>query len=64
MPAAWLQGRIVLVGADVLSNREDLQKTPFVALLGNEQGLMPGVMVQAHILTQLLEGRQLPTTPF
>ncbi|NJM12755.1 MAG: CHASE2 domain-containing protein [Synechococcaceae cyanobacterium SM1_2_3] len=63
LPAAWLQGRIVLVGADVLTSREDLQKTPFVALLGNQQGLLPGVMVQAHIVTQMLEGRHLPIPP-
>jgi class 3 adenylate cyclase len=63
LPAAWLAGKIVLVGSHLPVSSEDMWKTPFAALLGNQKGLLPGVMIHAHGLTQLLEGRSAPVTP-
>lgn len=60
LPATWLAGKIVLVGAELPTDSEDMWKTPFAALLGSKKGLLPGVMIHAHALTQLLEGRRLP----
>jgi len=60
LPPAWLAGKIVLVGAELPINSEDMWKTPFAALLGNKQGLLPGVMIHAHALAQLLEGQRMP----
>ncbi|HPE70562.1 MAG TPA: adenylate/guanylate cyclase domain-containing protein [Candidatus Competibacter sp.] len=63
LPADWLAGKIVLVGMTSQVSDEDRWKTPFTALLGSEQGSLPGLMIHAHALTQLLEGRSLPA-PF
>ena len=63
LPADWLAGKIVLIGVESLTSDEDLWKTPFTALLGSQQGRLPGLMIHAHALTQLLEGRSLPA-PF
>ncbi len=63
LPAAWLAGKIVLVGADLRASSEDIWKTPFATLLGSKDGSLPGVMIHAHGLTQLLEGRWLPLVP-
>ncbi|MFO1425176.1 MAG: adenylate/guanylate cyclase domain-containing protein [Candidatus Competibacteraceae bacterium] len=59
LPAAWLEGKTVLIGAELPMSGEDMLKTPFAVLLGDRQGQMPGVMIQAHALTQLREGRHL-----
>lgn len=63
LPAAWLAGKIVLVGAELPTSGDDMRKTPFAALLGNQKGQMPGVMIQAHALAQLLEERRLTVLP-
>lgn len=54
LPRAWLAGKVVLVGlvvADV-----DRHKTPLTV----GAGTMPGLLVQANILAQLLDGRSSP----
>ncbi|MFZ1640848.1 MAG: adenylate/guanylate cyclase domain-containing protein [Candidatus Contendobacter sp.] len=60
LPAAWLAGKIVLIGADLPASGDDMRKTPFATLLGNQKGQMPGVVIQAHAVAQLLEGRWVP----
>ncbi|MDG4552959.1 MAG: adenylate/guanylate cyclase domain-containing protein [Candidatus Competibacter sp.] len=59
LPAAWLEGKTVLIGAELPMSGEDMLKTPFAVLLGDRQGRMPGVAIQAHALAQLREGRHL-----
>lgn len=54
LPAAWLQGRIVLIGVTV--GDVDRHRTP-VAPAGRT---VPGVEIQAHTLAQLLDGRAHP----
>ncbi len=61
LPTAWLADKIVLIGADLPINGGDMWKTPFAALLGSQKGLLPGVMIHAHGLAQVLEGHWLPT---
>ena len=56
MPDAWFKNKIVLVGA-VLSIT-DRHRTSLTAHLSDGDGTMPGVMVQAHALSQLIEGRK------
>lgn len=63
LPASWLAGKIVLIGADLRASSEDIWKTPFASLLGSKDGSLPGVMIHAHGLAQLLEGRWLPLVP-
>lgn len=54
LPAEWLAGKIGLIGV-VLSDT-DRHRTP-LAVLGRST---PGVEIQAHVLSQLLNGRQHP----
>ncbi len=55
LPKAWFEGKVVLVGADLPF--EDRHRTPFAAGLGTSRGEFPGVEIQAHMLSQLLEGK-------
>ena len=58
MPDEWVKGKIVLVGA-VLSIT-DRHRTPMAVVYDDDRGMMPGIIVQAHGLSQLLEHRQHP----
>lgn len=62
LPTTWLAGKIVLIGAELPMSGEDMRKTPFAVLLGDRQGQMPGVVIQAHALAQLLEGWRVPVS--
>ncbi|MDH3452556.1 MAG: CHASE2 domain-containing protein, partial [Gammaproteobacteria bacterium] len=56
-PAEYFRGRIALIGSDFgLSGRH---RTPFTAVLHGAQRHMPGVLIEAHALSQILEGRTL-----
>jgi class 3 adenylate cyclase/CHASE2 domain-containing sensor protein len=55
LPDEWFKGRIVLIGA-VLS-LEDRHRTPLAVVSDDDEGMMPGVIVQAHAISQLLDGR-------
>ncbi len=59
LPDSWLAGKIILIGAD-LSLREDRHRTPFAAVLPGGEGTLPGVVIHAHALSQLLDNRQPP----
>lgn len=61
MPDDWVKGKIVLVGA-VLSIT-DRHRTPMAVVFDDDRGMMPGIEVQAHSLSQLLEGRHHPRLP-
>jgi class 3 adenylate cyclase len=56
LPNEWFAGKIVLVGA-VLSIT-DRHRTPMASVYDDDRGWMSGVLVQAHSLAQLLEGRE------
>jgi class 3 adenylate cyclase len=53
----WLEDRIVLIGADLPQG--DRHRTPFAAD-PQAPDTMPGVLLHAHVLAQLLEGRRRP----
>ncbi len=55
MPADWFAGKIVLIGSDL--TLQDHHLTPF-DIGFTRGGGMPGVMVHAHGLAQLLDGRR------
>lgn len=63
LPTSWLAGRLVLVGADLQETATDVWKTPFSALLGYRKGHLPGVVIHAHAMAQLLQNQPLPVTP-
>ena len=54
----WLEvvGALGLIGADL--PMIDRHRTPFAAALGTDAGTIPGVVIHAHALAQLLDGRK------
>jgi class 3 adenylate cyclase/CHASE2 domain-containing sensor protein len=56
LPAAWFQNKIVVVGADL--SDMDRHGTPFRATADMTQTTMPGPLIHAHVIAQLLEGRE------
>ncbi len=57
LPPAWLAGKVVLIGSDLPGS--DRHRTPLTAA---DDALTPGVLIHAHILGQLLDGRRAPET--
>ena len=58
LPDAWIAGKIVLLGADL--SLTDRHRTPFAVAREGREGTIAGIVIQAHILAQLLEGRVAP----
>ena len=58
LPKKWFAGKIILIGA-VLPGA-DRHRTPFAAAEGAQTGALPGVLIHAHALAQLLDGRKPP----
>ena len=52
MPDAWFRGKIVLIGSDV--TLVDRHRTPFSAVSTGDEGQLPGIVIQAHALSQLI----------
>ncbi len=63
LPAAWFKGKVVLIGLDL--PQQDRYRTPFSTLYGPAEGDLPGVVIHAHALAQLVDGRAAarPTLP-
>ncbi|HEY9079486.1 adenylate/guanylate cyclase domain-containing protein [Magnetovibrio sp.] len=64
LPPAWFKDKVVMIGGDLPFG--DRHRTPFAATEGVALGTTPGVIIQAHILAQLLDGewREIETLPF
>jgi len=58
LPEAWFRGKIVLVGADL--SLTDRHRTPFAVARDGREGTQAGIVIQAHILAQMLDGRVAP----
>jgi adenylate cyclase len=58
MPDAWYRGKIVLIGSDV--TLVDRHRTPFSVFLPGEAGQLPGIVIQAHALSQLIHHKISP----
>ena len=52
MPDTWFRNKIVLIGSDV--TLVDRHRTPFSAILPAMTDSLPGIVIQAHGLSQLL----------
>lgn len=61
VPEALLAGKIVLVGADL--SITDRHLTPFSRTTGGLDGQMAGVVIHAHGLAQLLDGKGVKMLP-
>lgn len=58
LPASFFEGKIVLIGVDLVDI--DLHRTPVRILTGAE--LTPGIVVHAHVLSQIIEDRYITET--
>lgn len=58
LPDEWFAGKIVLIGSDVTLT--DRHRTPFANLDDSGRGMLPGVIVQAHAISQLINGTHTP----
>lgn len=57
-PKKWLQDKIVLIGA--VRPYEDRHMTPFRGVQAEAEGMLPGVLIHAHVVAQLLDQRNAP----
>ena len=55
---SWFRNKIVLIGSDV--TLVDRHRTPFSVIYAGDDGQMPGVVIQAHSLSQLLHHKASP----
>lgn len=53
---AFFRGKVVLIGSNF--SITDRHRTPFAAAFEGAKGVLPGVVIQAHALAQLIEGRR------
>jgi adenylate cyclase len=58
MPDSWFRGKIVLIGSDL--TLVDRHRTSFSSVLEGDKGQLPGVVIQAHVLSQLLHHKSSP----
>lgn len=56
LPRAWFAGKIVLIGTTI--SLADRHRTPYAVVRDDDLGNMPGVVIHAHAVAQLLEGRR------
>ncbi|MEM7069307.1 MAG: adenylate/guanylate cyclase domain-containing protein [Pseudomonadota bacterium] len=60
LPPDWFKDKYVIIGVDL--PHTDRHPTPYVSRLGTERGSMSGSEIHAHILSQKLANRSLPST--
>jgi adenylate cyclase len=58
VPAKWLEGKIVLIGSDV--TLVDRHRTPFSVFFSGDKAQLPGIVIQAHALSQMLHHKPSP----
>jgi adenylate cyclase len=52
LPADWIKGKIVLIGEVV--SLTDRHRTPFSSVYGGNEGSLPGILIHANAVAQLL----------
>ncbi|MGA9795879.1 MAG: adenylate/guanylate cyclase domain-containing protein [Rhizomicrobium sp.] len=58
LPASWIAGKVVLIGSD--ESLIDRHRWPYAAIYADIRGTIPGIMIHAHGLSQLLDHRTPP----
>lgn len=58
MPDSWYRGKVVLIGSDV--TLVDRHRTPFSVIYSGDDGQLPGIVIQAHAISQLLHHKTSP----
>ncbi len=59
LPPDWFADKYVLIGTDLPNI--DRHPTPLVSIAGSAAGTLPGIVIHAHILAQVLSGRMIGT---
>ncbi len=54
----WFKDKIVLIGSDV--TLVDRHRTPFSVLYAGDEGQLPGIVIQAHALSQIIHHKKSP----
>lgn len=54
----WFKDKIVLIGSDV--TLVDRHRTPFSVVYAGDDGQLPGIVIQAHALSQLIHHKKSP----
>ena len=54
----WFKDKIVLIGSDV--TLVDRHRTPFSVVYAGDDGQLPGIVIQAHALSQLIHDKKSP----
>lgn len=62
LPKDWIAGRIALIGADFRDT--DRIRVPKAIVYGATAGAIPGVVVHAHMLAQIIDGRSVAELGF
>ena len=57
LDAAWVEGDVAVIGVDL--PLDDRHRTPF-SVAGGAAETMPGALIHAHALAQILDGREAP----
>lgn len=60
LPASWFAGKVILIGSD--ESLIDRHRWPYAAIYADIRGTIPGIMIHAHALSQLLDRRASPYT--
>jgi adenylate cyclase len=58
LPEEWFENKIVLIGTDITLT--DRHRTPFMTVRSRGEGNLPGIVIQAYGLSQLLHERKAP----
>ncbi|MFO1246626.1 MAG: adenylate/guanylate cyclase domain-containing protein [Alphaproteobacteria bacterium] len=58
LPPDWFRGKAVLIGSDV--TLVDRHRTPFSVFFSGDAGELPGIVIQAHALSQFLHHKPSP----
>ena len=58
MPDSWYRGKVVLIGSDV--TLVDRHRTPFSVIYSGDDGQLPGIVIQAHAISQFLHHKTSP----
>jgi adenylate cyclase len=55
LPPEWFRDKVILIGADY--SITDRHRTPFAAVYEGAKGFLPGIVIHAHSVAQLLDHR-------
>ena len=61
LPAAWFNDKVVLIGEIV--SLTDRHRTPFATVYPGQRGDLPGIVIHAHEISQLIGGRHTRRLP-